>query len=139
MVLIQQLNTSNMDTFGDVSNDLFYRIIGHTTIYFVTDQYQSGSIKSYERSRRAQTTGSVRIRINRRDTPVPKQWLKYLKDGSNKTELVEFLLRDWSHKTRFAKEINGKTLFFNKGTSFFKLTSNETEVSFLFELVLNFK
>ena len=128
MVLIQQLQTTTMSTFGDISDDLMKRIMKHPTVYFVTDRYQRGSIKSYERSCRAQTTGTLRIRIQRRDTPIPKQWSKYLKDGNNKTELVDFLLKDWADKTRFAESINGKTLFFNKDTSFFKLTSTQTEV-----------
>ena len=129
MVLIRQLKTASLQTFADVSKSLLDQIIVNTTVYFVTDQYRAGSIKSFERARRAEE-GSIRIRITRRETPLPKQWTKYLKDGSNKTELVEFLLTDWSHKTRHAKEIKGKTLFVNAGSSFYKLTCADNEVNY---------
>jgi hypothetical protein len=40
-------------------------------------------------------------KINRRDQKPPKQFKKYLSDGSNKVRLVKFLLLDWSDPERF--------------------------------------
>ena len=67
MVLLQQLEKVPLATFGDVSEYILRRILSHNalTTYFVTDQYIDGSIKSYERERRAQS-GTIRINIERR-------------------------------------------------------------------------
>ena len=65
-----------------------------STVYFVTDQYVVGLINSFERACRATQSGTIRIRIDRRDQFQSKQRSKYLRDADNKEELVAFLLRD---------------------------------------------
>ena len=42
---------------------------------------------------------------------MPKQWVKFMRNGENKTDLVKFLLKDWSHKIRFLHLLNGKKVF----------------------------
>lgn len=69
-------------------------------VYFATDQYKDGSIKTYERQRRKSTTGLLRMKVERREQKCPKQWSKFLAVEENKTELVKFLNNDWSHPTR---------------------------------------
>ena len=98
MVLLQQLAAINLPTFGDVSHYLLRRIMKHKLVYFVTDQYHTGSIKSFERDRRQNATGSLRIKVERRDQKRPKQWAKFLRNDENKNEIVQFLLKDWSQK-----------------------------------------
>ena len=63
-------------------------------IFFVTNQYNKQSIKSFEREKRA-ITGVIRATESRRDQPKPKQFKKYLSHGPNEIELVQFLLRGW--------------------------------------------
>lgn len=53
MVLLQQLENVKLTTFGDVSEFILKRImLRSSVVYFVTDQYKTESIKSYERKRR---------------------------------------------------------------------------------------
>ena len=96
MCLIQQL-PSGLETFGALSEYVLKRITTNDSphVFFVTDQYWKQSIKSCERSRRA-NTGSIRITAIRCDQKLPKQIKKYLCVGENKEELVDFLLDDWS-------------------------------------------
>lgn len=52
MVIFQQLTFVNLLTFGDVSEFVLRRIReANTEIYFVTDQYNQNSIKSFERDK----------------------------------------------------------------------------------------
>jgi len=112
----------SVGTFGDVSEFLLKRITSGSfpIIYFVTDQYKTGSIKSFDRSRQG-CESSIRINIQRREQKRPKQWAKFLKDGRNKTALIEFIMKDWPHKTRFVNLILSKTIFVNVESKFFFL------------------
>ena len=125
MVLLQQLTSVQLSTFGEVAEYLLRSILKRKIVYFVTDQYKEGSIKSFERGRRS-FSGSMRIRIERQNQKRPKQWAKFLNNGSNKTELIEFLFKEWSHPTRYADMFHVSTvLFINNGSHFFKLCVNE--------------
>ncbi|XP_071812536.1 uncharacterized protein [Apostichopus japonicus] len=102
MAKLQQLNSKTMpDTIGQLAKkilrDLVYlaRSTGSNIIHFVTDTYPAMSIKGAERKRRA-ASGSQRIKITKPDQPVPKQWKKYLANGFNKEQLVNFLFDSWS-------------------------------------------
>ena len=67
-----------------------------SNVMFITDQYFETSIKGGERERRA-STGQIQITASRCDQPAPKQFKNYLAVGANKTELLEFLVKDWTH------------------------------------------
>ena len=96
MCIIQQL-PNGLETFGDLSECVLKRITANNSphVFFVTDQYWKHSIKSCERTRRA-NTGTIRLTAIRCNQKLPKQMKKYLSVGENKEELVEFLLQDWS-------------------------------------------
>ena len=129
MVILQQLQNVQLSTFGDVSEFILKRILlEFSTVYFVTDQYKEISIKGYERSRRSDS-GSLRYRVERREQLRPKQWGKYLRNPDNKTELVNFLLKDWSDAKRFLHLLTGHTLFVNVESRFYKLACLHEEVS----------
>ena len=112
MVILQQLNTSHLDTFGDISDFIFKRISrgNATSIYFVTDQYLEHSVKEMERRQRG-SCGVLHIKLERRDQKTPKQFKKYLADPKNKIELVKFLLNDWSHPKRFRDRIRNRVIY----------------------------
>ncbi len=95
MVLLQQLASIPLDTFGDVSEHIFNRIMkgNSDTVYFVTDQYLEHSIKEIERRRRT-TSGTIQIKLERRNQKTPKQFKRYLNDLKNKIYLVKFLMMD---------------------------------------------
>ena len=122
MVLLQQLEGIQLNTFGDVSEYILKRITfgSAPVIYFVTDQYKSGSIKSFERRKRGDG-GSVRVKVERREQKKPKQWGRFMKDGENKTSLVKFLLEDWADETRFIDVISYKKIYVNVESKFFVL------------------
>lgn len=111
MVLLQQLTSVSLSTFGEVSEYLLKRITSSPAkiIYFVTDQYKDDSIKGSEPQRRASSV--IRIQISRREQKRPKQFKKYLGHGCNKVDLVKFLLLDWSDLTRFKQIISGRVIF----------------------------
>ena len=122
MVLLQQLASVPLATFGDVAEFILIKIMQHQNVYFVTDQYTPGSIKTYERERRKES-GSIRISIERRDQLRPKQWSKFLKDGENKKNLIKFLFHEWSsNHEKYVKYLKSRSLFVNHGEQFHKLT-----------------
>lgn len=124
MVLLQQVDQKKVETFGDVSKSILDRIAVSSTVYFVTDQYKEGSVKSFERQRR-QNIGTIKMEVAKHRS-CPKQWNKFLADSSNKLELCDFILKDWiNHHSNI---IEGRTIYFNLGSKFFKLTSSNGQV-----------
>ena len=95
MVIMQQIPAS-VNTFGDISDYILNQVMKYPVpkIFFVTDQYNGQSVKSFEREKRA-ITGVIRVTASRRDQPRPKQSKKYLSHGPKTIELVQFLLKDW--------------------------------------------
>ena len=63
-----------------------------TRMEFVTDRYPETSIKDCEHRRRE----AQRTEITRGDQKLPKQLQKFLSNGKNKENLVDFLLVAWS-------------------------------------------
>ena len=98
MVIIQQLSSLRLGTFGEISEYVLKRITSHSSkvIYFVTDQYLENSLKGNERKRRA-SAGSICIQIARRDQKPPKQFKKYLSDGKS---LSIVMLEFWLYITK---------------------------------------
>ena len=96
MVLLQKLPPT-LTTFGNLSDYLLKKILsgGSRVAFFVTDFYLENSVKSMERDRRA-ATGSLRVKVVRRDQAVPKQFSRFLRNSENKLELLDFLLNDFS-------------------------------------------
>ena len=131
MCIIQQLPCS-LDTFGTISEFVLKRITRNnaTEVFFVTDQYFETSIKGGERERRA-STGQIRITAKRPDQDAPKQFKKYLSVGTNKTELLEFLLKDWSHHHRNIPSIGSKTIFFTLKDEAYEISVINNEIQCL--------
>ena len=111
MVLLQKL-PPNLGSFGEVSDYLLNKVIGGTasTNFFVTDYYLDDSIKSLERQRRS-AIGTIRVQALRRDQRKPLQFKKYLQNSENKTELVKFLVKDWSTNQDNLIILNGMKIF----------------------------
>ena len=59
-------------------------------MHLVFDQYWLTSIKSGERTRRG-SSDALEVRITGPNTPVPKQWVKYIQNRQNKINLCDFL------------------------------------------------
>ena len=78
MAIMQQIPAS-VNTFGDISDYILNQVMKYPApkIFFVTDQYNRQSIKSFEREKRA-ITGVIRVTASSRDQPRPKQSKRYL-------------------------------------------------------------
>ncbi len=91
MVLLQQLDGIQLDTFGEMSQHVLERILKDNAgvIYFVTDQYKVDSVKGLERAKRG-LSWTIHVNIGRPDQKRPQQFKKFLGDPRNKLELVQF-------------------------------------------------
>ena len=120
MIIIQQLPSLSLATFGNMSEYVLKEITSHPSkvVYFVTDEYRHDSIKGSERKRRA-SARTIRIQLRRRDQKPPKQFKKYLSDGCNKIGLVKFFLNDWSDPERFKAMIEDRVVVLTlEGTAY---------------------
>ena len=98
MMLLRMICTDKSDckTFGDISANVLSVILGMNYRYtaLVGDNYQSTeSIKSAERARRG-LVQMQEIRNPKKETPIPKQKLKYLSNPANKLNLADFVFRE---------------------------------------------
>ena len=124
MVILQQTDASSLATFGDLAESILDRVLRWSKfehVYFVTDQYRKISIKGYERRRRGEALGKLRIKVERRDQKLPTQFRKFLRYDENKTEIVRFLLEEWSHSTRYLTLLAGQSLFVNVEVNYFSI------------------
>lgn len=99
MAFVQQAQNIPV-TFGQLADKLLHELVGMTKKYgcsrvdFVCDRYPSHSIKNCERERRA-VSGAQVVKITRPEQKTPKQFKKFLAEGSNKENLIEFLYESW--------------------------------------------
>ena len=91
---MQQIPAS-MNTFSDIPHYILNQMVKYPApkIFFDTSQNNKQSINSFESEKRA-ITGVIIVTASRRDQPRSKQLQKYLSDGPNKIELVQFLAKD---------------------------------------------
>ena len=97
-------------------------------IDFVGDQYPANSIKNTERSKRGRD-GELVINITNGQQFCPRQWRKFMANGSNKTGLLIFLIREWSENAVYAEKIKDRTLFVTHGDNCTKLTSSNGTIN----------
>ena len=67
------------------------------------------SIKGRERDKKA-STGKIQVSASRQDQAAPKQFKKYLSEGANETELLQFLLNGCQNQRHIAT-IGEKRIF----------------------------
>ena len=101
---------------------------------FVADQYPSISIKNIEREKRGRS-GQLSVQIISPQQLCPRQGKKFLANGLNKTNLMEFLADVWGTDQRFAEKIGERTLFVTHGESCTKI-SDDTQGSISSGIVL---
>ena len=100
MCIIRQL-PKGFHTFRDLSDYVLKKVTSNSSahIFFIIDQYWKVSIKSCEHNKQGRS-GSIKFTAMRTEKKLPKQQKKYLSLGSNKEELLDFLLQDWSNNER---------------------------------------
>ena len=113
------------DCFIDLADLILSAVIKQAgearRIDFVADQYPSVSIKNIEREKRGRS-GQLAVQIRSPQQLCPRQWKKFLANGLNKTNLMEFLADVWGTDQRFAKKIGERTLFVTHGESCSKIS-----------------
>lgn len=102
MAVVQMVKTAGARTFGELANNYYNTITAPlgkcncNRVDVVFDRYdKEHSIKESERQRRGSSSG-YEIRIAGPSTPVPKQWLRYISNPVNKTNLQKFLSDEWT-------------------------------------------
>ena len=96
MALIQMHKSSGARTFEELASRYLAIVIAYlssdtcTSVHLVFDQYWPTSIKSRERTRRA-SSDAIEVRITSPNTPLSKQWVKYIQNPQNKINLCDYL------------------------------------------------
>ena len=126
MVLLQKL-PKTLKTFNKVSDYLLKKVLSGTSkqVYIVTDQYLQNSIKSMERTKRS-SIGTIRVTAQRRDQKKPKQFKQYLRSSENKTELIKFLINDWTSSKLAIPLLKNKKLFATIGDRAYSISLSST-------------
>ena len=111
MVLLQKL-PSNQTTFGELSHYLLVKIVNGISrvSFFHTNYYLNQSVKAMERERQS-AYGITTIKVARKDQVTPKRWQKFMRHADNKTDLIDFLLRDWSTNELHIPVLEGKDMY----------------------------
>ena len=65
MVILQQPASIQLTLFEHVAEFVFERVLTKKVLYLLTDQYKSGSIKSYEHEKRKASDATMRVRIKK--------------------------------------------------------------------------
>ncbi|XP_038063921.1 uncharacterized protein LOC119734467 [Patiria miniata] len=132
LAMLQKMSPKHMPvTMGDLASKMLSQLVNlacnhqSNSIHFVTDRYPDISVKNAERKRRA-ATGSQKIKISKPSQPVPKQWKKYLANGFNKEQLVEFLFNTWRNCD--VKSLKGVTLTVAHGMLCHAISANNGNV-----------
>lgn len=131
MALLQSLTSRDIPrTFAELASLVFLRLVSYLPAAtpgltrradFVIDQYKHLSIKCFERQRRA-SLSAIRTVIYRPEQKVPSDWKRYLSNGNNKADLVNFFCEQWQDSELFAEKLGiGAHLFITSGTSCFRL------------------
>ena len=97
-------------------------------IDLVGDQYPAISIKNTERNKRGKD-GQLVVNITSSEQFCPRQWRKFMSNGSNKTNLLNFLVRVWSANTAYAQKIKDHTPFVSHGDNCTKLVALQGTVT----------
>ena len=127
MALLQGISTVPR-TFADLAFKVFEVatasfLLGSVRIDFVVNRYPTISIKDCERSQRAKQ-GMVKIRIANRSQKCPTQWKKYISVDCNKSDLSEFLVKEWV-RPEYARKLHNRFFFVTHGTTCTLLTSTD--------------
>jgi hypothetical protein len=101
MAIVQMVKTGGTSTFGELA-DKYWHIFtvplnqeDCNRVDIVFDRYDRlESLKAEERLKRGSST-ALEVKIAGENTPVPKQWAKYISNPSNKSNLVAFLSKRW--------------------------------------------
>ena len=90
---------------------------------FITDTYKENSIKGIERLRRGTST---KILLKGPETTIPSNWHQFLSNDENKTQLIQFILQEWS-SNKYHSKLQGRRIFYVCGKDCFFITANDDD------------
>jgi len=103
MAMVQMVKGGGASTIGQLATTIYEVVLaplgqnGCRRVDVVFDQYKDRSIKSAEHATRG-TLASLEVTINNEQTPIPKQWAKYIGNSRNEQNLCSFLSEFWCKK-----------------------------------------
>ena len=114
------------DRFCELAEMVMSRILTEAgeaaRIDFVGDQHPAISIKNTERTKRSRD-GQLVVNVTNGQQLCPRQWRKFLANGKNETNLLSFLVREWSENAVYAQKIKDCTFFVTHGDNCTKLVA----------------
>ena len=127
MAIVQKVmaNSTNA-SFGEASKSIFSAVLregrANHRIDVVFDIYKDNSIKYAERVRRGSESAMSfgKIASGHR----LKQWKIFLQSGNNKTQLIDFLVDNWSNDQSLREKLERKELFLTHGEQCLKVTKD---------------
>ena len=132
MALIQEIADYAPATYSEYSIHLLRHSTRLATSFnthrvdFVTDRYESFSIKNAERNRRADGSQQCVQRPLSSDQKFPQVVRTFLKSGKSKESLCQFLVSHWM--TLDGKELGGKVLYATQGQRCLLMSTNANNV-----------
>jgi len=96
-------------TFEEFARDIFRSLPKSPVVHFVTDTYNTSSIKEQERLRRAASTSVSEYELGGSKTKMPRDFKSFLSSGKNKRQLTRFLLCQWKIQD-YAKLLKGRNI-----------------------------
>ena len=129
MVLSQKL-PATLSTFEDISDFLINKIVKGScrVCFFVADYYLPNSIRSLER-KSWPMTDLLWMKVSIRDHKRLQQFDKFSRFSENKTDLVRFLINDWSTNNLPAKLLENKELYVTVQETAFCISSKSNKLS----------
>ena len=98
MAVIQMVKSGGAATFGELASTHYNTLTssvgknGCCRVDDVFDRYLPKSIKAGEGSKRGESCALL-VKIQGSQTPIPKQWHKYIGNPENKKNLCDFLVK----------------------------------------------
>jgi len=106
------------ERFADLSKLVITSVVRQAgdakRIDFIADQYPGTSIKDLEHYKR-EKSGKLTVQITSPQQLCPCQWKKFMSEGTNKTNLMEFFVHDWSTNQNYINELGDRMLFITHG------------------------
>ena len=113
-------------TFGDIASHILSKALHEASdshrIDIVFDVYKEHSIKTVERQLRRATPGSSVQYKNIKAKQQVVQWSKFLSDTDNKTNLIQFLTKEWK-QDHHVKRLLGTVLYVTCEEACYKISS----------------
>ena len=126
MALIRTL-PGLFDTYRDLSSSLFTMLqVGYDRIDIVADTYRERSLKDPERVKRGTAS---KVMIQSSNSKIPRNFSEFLKNGENKTRLIEIVKDELvAKKTTVLQELKCQRINFSMDGICYGITIDSVEV-----------